>query len=143
MIETAARVTRREGETAWVRAESPSGCAACGGKGCGASLFVRLLHPHAPEYAVANPIGAEAGEPVVVGIADGDLLKAAAAAYLAPLALLLLGAVLGAQWGDGAALAGALAGLLVAVFWLRRRRGGRQPVILRRGSPLACSARPT
>jgi len=143
VIETAARVTRREGALAWVRAESPTGCAACGGKGCGASIFVRLLHPREPEYAVTNLIDAEAGEAVVVGIADGDLLKAALMAYVVPLVLLLLGALLGAQWGDGAAVLGALAGLLVAVVWLRRRRGGQPPVILRRGSPLACAARPT
>lgn len=140
MIETPARVVRVEGATAWVCAESPSSCGACGGKGCGASLYARLLHPHEPEYAVGNPIDARPGEPVVVGIEDGALLKAALAAYIVPLFLVLLGALVGSQSGNLTAVAGALAGLVLAVAWLRRRRGSASPVILRRGS-VACGTR--
>lgn len=140
MIETPARVVRVDGGTAWVCAESPSTCGACGGKGCGASLYARLLHPREPEYAVANPIDARPGEPVVVGIEDGALFKAALAAYVVPLALLLLGALLGSRQGDLAAVLGALAGLALAVVWLRRRRSGGGPVILRRGT-VACGTR--
>jgi sigma-E factor negative regulatory protein RseC len=140
MIETPARVVRVDGGTAWVCAESPSACGACGGKGCGASLYTKLLHPREPEYAVANSIDARPGEPVVVGIEDGALFKAALAAYIVPLALLLLGALLGSRQGDLAAVLGALAGLVLAVVWLRRRRAGGGPVILRRGT-VACGTR--
>lgn len=137
MIEHTALVVRTEGELAWVRAESPSSCGACGGKGCGSSLWVRMLHPREPEYQVANPIAAVTGESVVVGIEDGALLRAAVAGYLVPLLLMLLGAVAGSAWGEPVALAGALAGLLVAAFWLKRRRALPAPVILRRGE-VAC-----
>lgn len=140
MIETQARVMRVDGATAWVQAESPSSCGACGGKGCGASLYSRLLHPREPEYAVGNPIAARAGELVVVGVEDGVLFRAALAAYVLPLMLLLLGALLGGRWGEFGALAGAVAGLTLAAMWLRSRRGASQPVILRRGATV-CSTR--
>lgn len=138
MIETPARVMRVEGDTAWVRVESPSSCGACGGKGCGSSLYARLLHPREPEYPVANPIAAEAGEAVVVGIEDGAVLRGVARVYGVPLLLLLLGAMLGARWGDLGAVIGGIGGLSLAAVWLRRQRSASMPTILRRGTP-ACS----
>jgi sigma-E factor negative regulatory protein RseC len=139
MIENPARVMRLDGGVAWVRSESPSSCGACAGKGCGNSLYARLLHPSEPEYPVENPIGAEVGEAVVVGIQDGAVYRAVLSGYLVPLALLLAGAVLGARWGEVYSVVGAAAGLLAAVVWLKRGRPGSTPVILRRGEP-HCSA---
>lgn len=140
MIENPARVMRVDGELAWVRSESPASCGACGGKGCGSSVFVRLLHPREPEYAVLNPISAEAGELVVIGIEEGALLRAATFAYLVPLLLLLFGAMLGGVWGEAQAVAGGVAGLLLAAIWLKRRQSAVSPAILRRGST-GCSTR--
>ncbi len=139
MIETPARVTRVEGQTAWVRVEAPASCGACGGKGCGSSLYARLLHPREPEYPVINPIAAEAGEAVVVGIEDGAVLRAVMASYVIPLVLLISGAMIGTRWGDLGAVAGAATGLMLATLWLRQRRQGATPTILRRGSA-GCSA---
>lgn len=139
MIENPARVMRVDGGTAWVRSESPTSCGACGGKGCGNSLYARVLHPREPEYPVSNPIGAEVGEAVVVGIEDGAVFRAVISGYLVPLALLLLGAMLGARWGDLFSVAGGVAGLLAAAIWLKRRRALSAPVILRRGES-HCSA---
>jgi sigma-E factor negative regulatory protein RseC len=140
MIETPARVIRAEGAAAWVVSEAPSSCGACGGKGCGSSVFNRLWHPDHPEYQVANPIGASPGEAVVVGLPEGALLQASGAAYLVPLLALLLGAGLGQllggpESGELAAALGGLTGLLLAGFWLKLRRtdGAGDPVILRRG----------
>ncbi len=140
MLENAARVVRIEGDLAWVRTESPSSCGACGGKGCGSSAFVRLLHPREPEYAVLNPISAEAGEAVVVGIEEGALLSAAVAGYLVPLLALLSGALLGGVWGDLQAVLGGVAGLVLAAVWLKRRKALPSPVILRRGAT-GCATR--
>lgn len=139
MIETPARVLRLEGDTAWVRIEAPASCGACGGKGCGNSLYARLLHSREPEYPVANPIRAEVGESVTIGIEDGAVLRAVAAGYGLPLTLLLTGAMVGAHWGEPYAVAGVVAGLFLSALWLRRHRGTAVPVILRRGAA-ACSA---
>jgi sigma-E factor negative regulatory protein RseC len=136
MIETPARITRLDGANAWVVSAAPSSCGACGGKGCGSSLFARVLHPDEPEYRVDNPIGAQVGESVVVGLPDGALLRAAVSGYLVPLLLLLAGAALGQQFaGELGAIAGGLVGLLLAAILLRRHRGqASSPAILRRGA---------
>jgi sigma-E factor negative regulatory protein RseC len=137
MIEAPARVTRSEGAAAWVVSEAPASCGACGGRGCGSSVFNRLWHADDPEYRVTNPIGAQPGEAVVIGLPDGALLHAAWAAYLVPLCALFLGTSMGQAWGgETAAVLGGLSGLLLSGLWLRRSRrdGAGEPVILRRGS---------
>jgi sigma-E factor negative regulatory protein RseC len=142
MIETPARITRLEGGSAWVTSAAPSSCGACGGKGCGSSLFARVLHPDEPEYRVDNPIGAQVGDDVVVGLPDGALLNAAIAGYLVPLLLLLVGAVVGQQFfGELGAVGGGLCGLGLAALHLTRRRAPvANPVVLRRGQT-ACASR--
>ncbi len=141
MIESPARITRVDGTVAWVVSEAPASCGACGGKGCGSSVFNRLWHPDNPEFRVDNPIGAASGEAVVVGLPEGALLRASGAAYVIPLLALLSGAGLGqllggAGGGEPAAILGGLTGLLLAGLWLKRRRPRQagHPVILRRGS---------
>ena len=99
MIESPARITRVEGATAWVVSEAPSSCGACGGKGCGSSLFARMTNPREPEFRVDNPIAAQAGELVVLGVPEGTLLRAALVSYIAPLVLLIGGAGMGQYLG--------------------------------------------
>lgn len=148
MIETPARVIRVDGPSAWVVSEAPTSCGACGGKGCGSSVFNRIWHPDDAEYPVRNPIDAQPGEAVVVGLPDGSLLRAVTAAYGVPLLALMLGAALGrlaggSLSGELAAILGGLTGLLLAGLWLRNRRqeSSGEPVILRRGTT-ACAGRP-
>jgi sigma-E factor negative regulatory protein RseC len=149
LIESPARVTRIDGDIAWVVSEAPTSCGACGGKGCGSSVFNRLWHPENPEFPVANPIDAQPGDAVVVGLPEGALLQATGAAYGVPLLALLLGALLGhplgqmlggAPSGELAAALGGLTGLSLAGWWLQRRRSGLagEPVILRRGA-ISCA----
>lgn len=133
MTETSARVSRVEGDTAWVVAEAPASCGVCAGKGCGSSVFGRMLHAQDPEYPVENRIAAQPGDAVVVAVEDGALLGAALRAYVLPLALLVLGALVGAAFGDAGAVTGGLIGLLLATSWLRRARPARQPAIVRLG----------
>ena len=140
MIEITARVMRLEGNTAWVRVESPTSCGACAGKGCGSSVFARLLHAKEPEYPIENRIGVRSGEAVVLGIEDGAILKAVSAGYMLPLVLLLVGALFGSAAGDLGAALGALAGLGLSVYWLRRRKQVAAPVMLRQGEAV-CSSR--
>lgn len=133
MIETPAQVTRVEGDSAWVASKAPSSCGACGGKGCGSSVFSRIWHPDEPEYRVNNPIGARTGDAVVVGLPDGTLLRATLASYGMPLLLLVGGAGLGnGLAGEPGAIWGGLFGLGFAALWLKRHRGADvMPVILR------------
>lgn len=144
MTETPARITRVCGDSAWVTRAAPSSCGACGGRGCGSSLFSRFWRPDEPEYQVDNPIGAGPGERVVIGLPDGALWRAALASYIAPLASLLLCAILGSfAVGEPGAIVGGLLGLALAAVWLARRRDPRcVPVILRRDTEApVCGAR--
>jgi sigma-E factor negative regulatory protein RseC len=120
LIESPARIRRIEGDIAWVVSEAPSSCGACGGKGCGSSVFARVWHADAAEYPVANPIHASAGEAVVIGLPDGALLHAALASYGMPLVMLLVGAGIGGQFfGEPGAIIGGLSGLAIAALWIR------------------------
>lgn len=146
MIETPARITRIEGDAAWVSGKAPASCGACGGKGCGSSIFARFWHPEEPEYRVDNPIGAATGEAVVIGLPDGALLRAALASYAMPLVFLLVSAGLGNYFfGEPGSISGGLFGLLLAAVWLKLHREPRAtPVILRRdenASEHACKTR--
>lgn len=138
MVETHARVVRLQGDTAWVRVEAPESCGACGGRGCGSTLYARMLHPREPEYAVDNPISAQPGERVVIGVEDGAVLRAVASAYGLPLVLLILGAMAGSSFGEGAAIVGGLLGLALGLMRMRRQSVTGSPVILRR-STRGCS----
>jgi sigma-E factor negative regulatory protein RseC len=140
MIEVPAQVMRVDGDTAWVATRAPNSCGACGGKGCGSSIFARLFHRREPEYPVANPIDASTGDAVIVGIPDGALARATFSGYLVPLALFILGAIAGARLGDAGAVAGAVVGLALAFLWLRRSTPGARPEILRLGSS-SCESR--
>lgn len=144
MIETPARIRRIEGNIAWVTSEAPSSCGACGGKGCGSSLFARFWHPRAAEYPVSNPIGAENNEAVVIGLPEGAVLRAAFTVYAVPLLMLLGGAALGKLMaGEPGAVGGGLFALVLAAVWLKLRRGSTQPrghgpIILRRADRRGC-----
>lgn len=139
MLETPARVIETQGETALVEADYGGGCGSglCARRGCGASILAQLF-TRTPRGALraANPIGARPGERVLVGVPEGSLLAAVLTVYLLPLILLLAGAVASRHLlgGDGAAAAGAVAGL--GLGWLLARRLGRRraslPCILRR-----------
>jgi sigma-E factor negative regulatory protein RseC len=77
---------------------------------------------------VVNRINARVGDTVVVGISESGLVRGSLAVYAAPLAGLFAGALAGhfagtqvlASGSDLMAIGGALAGFLVALFWLKR-----------------------
>lgn len=110
--------------------ESPAqACGACtGSRGCALRW---LAGPGNPQLDVAHPVPEGAplhpGDGVVIEVEDGELLRAAALAYVPPLAGLLAGPVAMVALMPGselAALAGAVAGLAAgwgtSRAWLRR-----------------------
>lgn len=110
--------------------ESPAvACGACAGhRGCALRW---LAGPGNPNLEVGQPVAdatpLRPGDGVIIEVDDGELLRAAALAYVPPLAGLLAGPVAVAgltPGGELAALAGAVAGLAagwgVSRAWLRR-----------------------
>ena len=121
-------------------------CGLCGKtRGCGLSLWSKLFN-HKSVFTADNQIGAKIGDHVVVGVEEHAMLKSSMMIYGIPLAALLLGAMLtmallpadaSLASRDTYALAGAVAGLFLALLWLKGYAAGQtsnpghQPVILR------------
>ena len=146
MIEESGRVVAVQGDFAWVESERTSACGSCAvRKGCGTSAIAKMFGQRRMRLRVLNRINARVGDTVVVGISESGLLRGSLAVYAAPLVGLFAGALSGhfaarqllATGSDLMAIGGALAGFLMALFWLRRfsRTSAKdvayQPVVLR------------
>jgi len=149
MIEMQARVITIEPGAALVEPMSGASCSSCasssGGSstgGCGADKIGQLFTIKTKQYRVIDPIGSSVGDEVIIGIADGAVLRGSAAVYALPLLLIFIGATLAAyiapsQNQDLASIMGAAAGFLLGALWLFRfsRKAGNnpqyQPIILR------------
>jgi sigma-E factor negative regulatory protein RseC len=129
-MEARARVQAVHAGRVRLECESPAeACTACTGRrGCALRW---LAGPGNPELDVAPPVPEgtplHPGDGVIIEVDDGELLRAAAIAYVPPLAGLLAGPVAVAALtpgGELAALAGAVAGLAAgwgaSRAWLRR-----------------------
>jgi sigma-E factor negative regulatory protein RseC len=152
MIEERGQVVRTAGDSAWVQTERRSSCGSCSArKGCGTGALAGVFSARVHEVEVLNPIGAQPGDEVIVGINESMLVRGSATVYLLPLLSLMAGALLaeglapqlGLGGSDAAAIVGGVAGLAAGFLWLHRhnRRWGRtaagMAVILRRVPPLA------
>lgn len=133
MLEQTAQVIRTAPDGVWVQAVEPSGCGTCGGEGCSSRRIAELFQRKPRHFLVDCDLALAPGERIVVGIANGSVLKSALRLYGLPLVLMLAGALLAqaVQPGDGPALAGMLLGGLAG--WLAARGGQTQrPMVLRR-----------
>lgn len=145
MLESTAIVVRVAPGEALVETQAPGSCggANCGTQGCGAAVLVRMFSQRPRAFAAANPIDARVGERVVVGLAEETFLRSSMLAYLAPLAAVLFGAVLGQLvtppgasvdlYAGGGALLGLVAGFAAMRYGSRYlSRDSARAVILRR-----------
>jgi sigma-E factor negative regulatory protein RseC len=133
MLEQTAEVIKTASDGVWVQAVEPSGCGTCAGQGCSSRRIAELFQRSPRHFLVDCDLSLSPGDRVVIGVAEGSVLKSALRAYGLPLGLMLAGALLAQaiQPGDGPALAGVLLGGLAG--WLAVQ-GGRvaRPVVLRR-----------
>lgn len=133
MLEQTAEVIKTASDGVWVQAVEPSGCGTCAGQGCSSRRIAELFQRSPRHFLVDCDLSLSPGDRVVIGVAEGSVLKSALRAYGLPLGLMLAGALLAQAIlpGDGPALAGVLLGGLAG--WLAVR-GGRvaRPVVLRR-----------
>lgn len=101
-------------------------CGLCGqSRGCGISIWGRLFGHRSNIFKAKNTVNAKVDQVVVVGVEENALLWSSFAVYGIPLALLILGAVLGstlfsdALHTDRNTALGALLGLFVGYLWLK------------------------
>lgn len=129
-MQARARVQAVEPGRVRLECESPAeACSACAGRGRCALRW--LAGPGNPQLDVAHPapegVPLHPGDGVIIEVDDGELLRAAALAYLPPLAGLLAGPVAAAALAPGSELAalacavlGLMAGWGASRAWLRR-----------------------
>ncbi|MCP5197618.1 MAG: SoxR reducing system RseC family protein [Gammaproteobacteria bacterium] len=146
MIEERARVAEAGDGYAWVEIQRRSACGSChANDDCSTAALAKLWSGRRMQRARAiSSLPLQAGDDVIVGLADGVLLRGALLAYLLPLALMLAGAMLGGSVFAGAgeepvillSILGLGLGFLVVRVLSRRWRDDVQfqPVVLRRAS---------
>ncbi len=125
-MQARARVLRVERGKAWVKlSDKAGGCGRCDEPGgCRSMQITQALGAGKDEFALPLVPGIGPGDDVVISIPDGAALRAALASYGLATVLLVSGAGLGGLFADGRsgdtyALAGGLAGLLLA--WATNR----------------------
>jgi sigma-E factor negative regulatory protein RseC len=146
MIEEVGQVVDVQGEFAWIESERTTTCGNCAvRKGCGTSAIAQVLGQRRVRLRVLNRIQARVGDEVVIGISESGVVRGSLAVYAAPLFGLFAGALAGQVLGNSVlemqsdlpAVAGAIAGFVAALAWLKRFSRDRendaayQPVALR------------
>ncbi len=148
MILETGRVVAIEPEGLWVETIQRSVCGSCKAeKGCGQSLLAKWGAN--PSYLWVLLEGRDSanyqiGDDVQIGIGEDAVVKASMLAYVMPMLLLLLGAVLGQVVGGSDLYSGlgALAGLIlggVLLYWhsvVSRYDSRLQPVLVDERMPL-------
>jgi len=143
MIEEPAVVVETGDGYAWVETRRRSACGACSASdGCGTATLAKVWGERRMRVRAISNLPLRPGDAVIVGLAEGALVRGSLLVYLLPLALLLAGALLGQAAFAGAGeepviLAGAVGlglGFLVARVLSRRLRSDArfQPVVVRR-----------
>lgn len=143
MIEERALVTESGQGYAWLEIQRHTPCGNCqASSGCGTAVLAKGWPGKQVRVRALSSLVLAPGEHVVVGLADGVLLRGALLAYLLPVGLLLAGAILGqaafASAGEELVALSGLVGLglgFLAVRVLTRRFWDDtryQPVVLRR-----------
>lgn len=93
MIKQTAIVTRTEHAIAFVKTIRESTCGQCSvQKGCGTSVFSKVLGNKFSELTALNPINAETGDMVILGMRESVLINSALLMYLFPLLMMFSGA---------------------------------------------------
>jgi sigma-E factor negative regulatory protein RseC len=123
-------------------------CGLCGqSRGCGISIWGRLFGHRPNIFNAQNTVNAKVDQIVVVGVEESALLWSSFAVYGIPLALMILGAILGstlffdALHADRNTALGAVLGLFIGYLWLKFHNKGStldaryRPVILGLAEP--------
>jgi len=91
MLEEKGIVVEADDEFAWVETQRQNACGKCASKSsCGTASLASVLGQKATVVKAINPIRANVGDSVVVGIGEQVLLRGALLMYLVPLVLMFV-----------------------------------------------------
>lgn len=131
MIEEHAIVLDRHNSQATLEIERGTACGLCGQtRGCGNATWGKLLGHKSHAFQAENPINANVGDSVVVGINEQAMLHSVFLLYVVPLLCLLIGAILADVFlhNELMVILSAVAGLTIGFLWVKRHLGGRDGV---------------
>ncbi|MBV0933547.1 SoxR reducing system RseC family protein [Marinobacterium weihaiense] len=142
MIEELAVVSAIGHDGVRVIAARNSACAQCASKSnCATGVLSEWREGKTVEIDVDNPdaILVSPGQQVMIGLEEGSLMRASLLLYLLPLALLILGALVGSgfAWPEWQQVLLSLGLMMIGFIMARRWSSGRmtgkryQPVLLR------------
>lgn len=129
MIEESATVVQVEDGYTIVQTQQRAACGSCRSAGsCSTTVLSGLFKRRQNQLRVLNPIDAQPGEQVVIGLQEQALLKVSFSAYLLPLACMLLSAIAMQQvadrflfpFGELPAICGGLLGFIIGLFLFKR-----------------------
>lgn len=146
MIEEKARVIAIDHDQLLLEAETRAACSACGVRqGCGTAVLSRWIGRKFTRFQAPNSVNASVGDEVIVGLAEGAMLKGSVFVYLLPLLSMIVFALLAdslipadTDARDLLVLLFAVAGFMLmlvgARLWLSsaRNKTGLTPVVLRK-----------
>ncbi len=149
MIQEYGYVVKTDEQFAWVHTERKSTCGQCAAqKGCGTSVFSKVLGNKHTELKAINTANAVVGETVVLGLRESVLLKSAFIMYMLPLISMFIFAFLtqivanafGYEvpqlWIGMIAVAGLLLGFAYARHFAKQHQADENyhPVVLRKST---------
>lgn len=102
------------------------GCGRCHEEGgCGGQQLTQMFCSGPKTHRVENTVDAEIGDRVTLAIAAGSVRRTANFAYILPLTVTIVGALIGALFGgDANAMIGAGLGLTIAYLYVITRSHG-------------------
>jgi sigma-E factor negative regulatory protein RseC len=122
MIEEYAIVTSCVNSRATLEIERRTACGLCGQKrGCGNATWGKLLGHKSHAFEAENPINANVGDSVVVGINEHAMLNSVFLLYIVPLLGLLIGAILADTFlkNEFFVILSAASGLILGFLWVK------------------------
>ncbi len=123
MIEEYAIVTRCLNSRATLEIERRTACGLCGQtRGCGNAIWGKLLGHKSHAFEAENPIHANVGDSVVVGVDEHIMLNSVFLLYVVPLLVMLIGAVLADTLlkNEFLVILSAASGLVLGFLWVKR-----------------------
>jgi len=129
MLTETARVTGIDDGYAWVEVQRQTACGHCSAnKSCGSGILSRVFSSRPMRLRVENRLSVSVGDEVSVAIEDGLLIRGSMIAYALPLALMIIGALIGESLqpylstadGEGFSILGGLVGLVLAIIAIKR-----------------------
>jgi len=129
LLEEKGKVIAVEGSYALIETQPRSACGHCNvGDSCGASVLAGLFSKRRNTVRLKNNLNLEVGETVIIGIHESVLLTTAIMAYMLPIILMIVFAVISnfSGYGDAVSFVSSMLGLFSGMHISNRIMGNKE-----------------